>query len=137
MGDDPGIGNSVYLSIGPVRIQLCIKYIQNGFIMDSFQLQICLCKCVAVFNLSWLRPFIELLIFVIVNHLFQTVNDSLVVFFCFVHRSYSVQMSHPRNNALAEGHVDKTDELFPVILNVEVKESNQKIMHSEDACTDS
>jgi len=39
-------------------------------------------------------------------------------------------MSKPGDNTLTKGHIDKINELFSVFLNVEIKESYQKIMNS-------
>lgn len=126
--DSKGMGHRLsyrsrtYLTIGSVLVQLLIEVIKHGPIMYLFQLHIRINKVVIdTFRLLCTCFVIVFFKLLGVDDICKTKNDSFFILLFLLGQGSPVQMTESSWNAVTIWHVDEVDELFSVVLNVEIE----------------
>lgn len=122
--------------VGSVLIEFFIEIIDYCPIVYLFNLNVGIEETVG-FGLLTSSIFIVFFYLLAIDDVFEPKDNSLLILL-FLNRERSAgQMVQPGRDTVAKGHVDQTDELLPVLLDVKIKEFDQKAMCGKDAGADS
>ena len=122
MGHRLSYRSGTYLTIGSVLVQFLIEVIKHGPIMYLFQLHIRINKVVIdAFRLLCTCFVIVFFKLLGVDDICKTKNDSFFILLFLLGQGSPVQMTESSWNAVTIWHVDEVDELFSVVLNVEIE----------------
>ncbi len=139
VGMIPGVGDSICiklkvtdLAVGSILIEFFIEIVNYCPIVYLFNLNVGIEESVSL-GLLTSRVFIVFFYLLAIDDVFEPKDDSLLVFLFLFRERPPGQMAQSGRDTVAEGHVDQTDELVPVLLDVKVKEFDQEAMRGKYA----
>lgn len=117
-------------------IELLVEVVNYSSVVDLLQFHVRIQE-VIIHSLRLPLPRLVIILFEFfrVDDAAEAEDDPFLVLLLLLRQGLSPEVAQPCGDTVPIGHVDQVDELFPVVLNVEVKEPHEETMGSQDAGT--
>jgi len=105
-------------------VEFFVEQIKYSSMMYFLKFKISFDESIIAFVLSKLQKPIKLIKLIPFNNLFNPIQYSLIIFLNLLRQRLTMNTSQPRKQTESKRHINHTDELFSIFLNVVVKKIN-------------